>query len=163
VIRVLIAVLVGVAAVGSYSITTYLSLLESGINQNVVGVERVVAVEQAIKEHNGALVGMVKTTQDISQRMDSLVNYTTTILQQIHTVGEANRATERLNGTLVENNQASAKELGRVVASLSAMNQSAVAIHQYMQELSATASHDVDALESISANTARMNTRTPGW
>jgi hypothetical protein len=159
--RVIGAVLLGAAVLGSLVISRYLALLEGGISRDLDSVDRIVTVEKEIQHQNDILNDMVATTQKIGTGLDGIVDTSSSIQNEVVAVGAANRTTLQLNGGLETNNGAAAQQLSRVVAALKAMNQSTSAIDSYLSDLNDTVAGDVDALEAISANTARMNAKTP--
>lgn len=165
VVRVAVAALLGVAVAGSFTITRYLSLLEGGIQRDLTAIDKIVAVEKAIGQQNAVLTDMVGVTRRIGGGMDGLLALSDRIDDHVKAVVEANRAALEYNGAVEANNEAAARELERVVAALQRMNASAADIEEYLGALGQTAAGDVEALEAVAANTARMNLKTPevGW
>lgn len=159
--RMLGAVLLGAVVASSMGISRYLSLLEGGIRRDIDAVERIVAVEKEIQKQNDVLTDMVATTKRIGTGLDGVLASSDRIGASVVAVGASNRATLALNGQLEADNAAAARELARVVAALKGMNQSATAIDQYMRNLSTVVEGELDALQAIAANTARMNLKTP--
>jgi hypothetical protein len=159
--RVVGAVLLGAAVAGSFVITRYLSLLEGGIDRDLASVDRIVTAEEAIQKQNAVLTDMVLVTERIGTGLDGVLESSQSIQGQVQAVGAANRATLELNHALESNNGAAASQLTKVVQNLQQMNASAAAIDQYLSALRGTAAGDVQALEAIAANTARMNLKTP--
>lgn len=159
--RIVGAVLLGAVVASSMGITRYLSLLEGGIRRDIDAVERIVAVEKEIQKQNDVLTDMVATTKRIGSGLDGVLTTSERIRGSVVAVGASNRSTLQLNGRLESDNAAAAAELARVVAALKGMNQSSAAIDQYLVGLKGIVSGELDALRAISANTARMNLKTP--
>jgi methyl-accepting chemotaxis protein len=159
--RVVGAVLLAAAVAGSFVVTRYLSLLEGGIDRDLASVDRIVVAEQAIQKQNDVLTDMVQVTNRIGQGMGGVLETSQAIAGRVQAVGEANRATLELNHALETNNGAAAAQLTAVVEHLKQMNASAAAIDQYLAALKGAAAGDVDALQAVAANTARMNIKTP--
>lgn len=159
--RVVGAILLGAAVAGSFVITRYLSLLEGGIRRDIDAVDRIVAVEKEIQKQNDVLTDMVATTKRIGTGLDGVLATSDRIRGSVASVGASNRSTLQLNGKLESDNAAAAAELARVVAALRSMNQSSSAIDQYLVGLQEIVDGELDALRAISANTARMNLKTP--
>lgn len=159
--RIVGAILVGAMAASSFVISRHLALLEGGIRRDLDAVDRIVVVEKEIQKQNDVLTDMVATTQRIGTGMDGVLATSERISDSVSSVGAANRATLQLNGKLESDNAAAAAELSRVVAALKAMNQSSADIDQYLLGLQEIVGGELDALRAISANTARMNLKTP--
>jgi len=163
IIRVVVGLGLAAAAAGSLVITSYLGRLDRGIESDVVAVERMVEGQRAIQKQNEILGDMVTATRSIGGGLDQVIKVSEGIGGHVGAVGKANQSTLTLNDAMIANNLASATDLARVVAALRQMNQSAAAIEQYLAALRETAAADVRHLETIAANTARMNAKTPGW
>lgn len=159
--RVVGAVLLGAGVAGSMLITRHLSLLEGGIRRDIDAVERMVAVEKAIQKQNDVLTDMVSTSKRIGTELDDVLATAGRIHGSVVAVSAANRTTLQLNGQLESDNGAAATELTRVVASLKTMNESSAAIDDYLVSLHAVVAEELDAMQAVAANTARMNLKTP--
>jgi len=162
-LRSIAALLFGGVTAASCLISYYLTQLDRGVARNVQAAEALVEAQRAIQDRNVVLTEMVAATDRIGQGMERLTNHSQQIHQQIEAMAAANRVTLELNQALEESNAVTPAELRRVLASVRSMNASAASIRDYMSDLRNTAAQDVDRLKAISAITARMNTRTPGW
>lgn len=160
-LRVAAAAILGVAVAGSFAVTGYLARLERGIGHNVTAARAVLTAQQVILDRNAALREMAEVTGRIGGGLEGLLATSGDISRQIGVMEEANRSTLALNEAMEGNNAASARDLRRVVAALKEMNQSAAGIRDSLAALASTARADVDYLEAIRVNTARMNKATP--
>jgi hypothetical protein len=158
-----LALLLGGVTAGSFVITGYLARLEVGIDQNAAALGQTVQAQRAILRQNELLDEMLLVTGRLSHGLNQVLAVTEAIDAQVLVVRDANAATLQLNRAVEGHNAAAAQDLARVAAALAGMNQSASAIDQYLTSLSQTATADVDYLNAIAINTARMNARTPGW
>lgn len=162
-LRLMGAVLLGALTAGSFAVTGSLARLEAGIRLNATALDRTVDAQRAVLRQNEMLREMVQTTGRLGDGLGQVLTTSEAILAQVDAVGEANRATLHLNRSLEAANAGSAQELARVVEALRQMNRSAAVIANQMEALQRVAAADVDLLEALAANTARMNARTPGW
>jgi hypothetical protein len=162
-LKIIAALLVGGVTMGSTLITLTMAQLDRGLARNVQAAEALVDAQRAIKEGNQGLAHMVVTTNRIGDGMERLLSHSEQVHRHVQVMAQASRSTLEVNRALEQSNAATPVELRRMLASLRSMNGSASAIRDYLRDLRDTASLDVDRLEAISAITARMNTRTPGW
>lgn len=161
--RAALALLLGGVAAGSFVITGYLARLEVGIDQNAAALGQTVEAQRAILRHNELLDEILLVTGRLSHGLEQVLAISEAIDVQVLVLNEANAATLELNRAVEGHNATAAQDLERVAVALAGMNQSASTIDQYLTALSQTAAADVDYLNAIAINTARMNARTPGW
>lgn len=160
--RVAVAGCLTAAAVGSLSVTGYLSRLEAGVLHNLRAAQALVEVQKAIRDRNAVLADMVTATERIGDGLNGVLARSEQIGGALGAVAQTNREILAVNGAVEANNAEAARQTARVVGALRAMNQSAAAISQYMADVADIAARDMEALRAIGSNTARMNARIPG-
>jgi len=162
-VKAFAALLVGGVTIASSMVTYYLTQLDRGLVRNVQAAGALVETQRAIMDGNAGLADMVATTNRIGDGMASLITHSEKIHGHVQVMATDNGATLELNQALEGSNAVTPIELQKMLVSLRTMNASASSIRDYLSDLRDTAALDVDRLEAISAITARMNTRTPGW
>lgn len=163
VLRVIIALALGGATVGSLMITAQISRLAGGMRENVTAAQALVTAQTAIRDRGAALEQIVASTRRVGTGLDSLIGQAQSLEQGALAVAQANQKTLELNQSMLKQTTATEADLRRVSDSLQTMIGSTGAIRSYMASLRDTVAGDVDILSNIGVNASRMNLRTPGW
>lgn len=143
-------------------VTSHLSTLKGGIDQNLLVAHSLPRVQKAVMERNQRLGEMVTRSEAIGRSLGGVVTASQAIQQSVAELGTANRSILEVNQQADAQNRAVVAQLKAVRDSLRGMRSSVQSVQGELEGLAATVRADKAVLQSVQINTGRMEARTPG-
>ncbi|QQE78287.1 hypothetical protein [Alicyclobacillus sp. SO9] len=157
-------VLGGMTVVLAQTVMTTVNLVrvDSGLNSSLQSTRQLVQVNHAIIRNNKALPAVVKESQQAAIQLQTTLQATQKVAQNIQAINHLNSETLAVNQQIAQTGNNNAKSLQQVVDSTKALKSSLQQVQQNLQTLKSITDADKRYLSSMRQSANTMNKKTPG-